>query len=86
MTAACDLLGHSRQAFYKKKTDDAEQLAREIRILDAVREIREIDPGIGGVKLWLMLGVMFNTGWMPGRDKFLSILYHSNERSLQINP
>jgi len=49
-------------------------LAREIRILDAVREIREIDPGIGGVKLWLMLGVMFNTGWMPGRDKFMNLL------------
>ena len=74
MTAACDLLGHSRQAFYKKKTDEAEQLAREIRILDAVREIREIDPGIGGVKLWLMLSVMFNTGWMPGRDKFMNLL------------
>ena len=74
MTAACDLLGHSRQAFYKKKTDEAEQLAREIRILDAVREIREIDPGIGGVKLWLMLCVMFNTGWMPGRDKFMNLL------------
>ena len=26
--AACELLGHSRQAFYKKKTDDAEKLAR----------------------------------------------------------
>ena len=49
-------------------------MAREIRILDAVREIREIDPGIGGVKLWLMLCVMFNTGWMPGRDKFMNLL------------
>ena len=74
VTAACDLLGRSRQAFYKKKTDEAEQLAREIRILDAVHEIREIDPGIGGVKLWLMLCVMFNTGWMPGRDKFMNLL------------
>ncbi len=74
MTAACDLLGHSRQAFYKKKTDETELLAREVRILDAVREIREIDPGIGGVKLWLMLSVMFNTGRIPGRDKFLSLL------------
>ncbi len=74
MTAACDLLGRSRQAFYKKKTDEAEQLAREIRILDAVREIREIDPGIGGVKLWLMIRVIFNTGWMPGRDKFMNLL------------
>ena len=74
MRAACDLLGHSRQAFYKKRTDGAEQLAREVRILDAVREIRGIDPGIGGVKLWLMLSVMFNTGWMPGRDKFMNML------------
>ena len=74
MTAACDLLGHSRQAYYKKKTDEVERLAREIRILDAVREIREIDPGIGGIKLWLMLCMMFNTGWVPGRDKFMNIL------------
>jgi len=74
VTAACDLLGHSRQAFYKKKTDEAEQLAREVRILDAVREIRETDPGIGGVKLWLMLSVMFKTGWVPGRDKFMNLL------------
>ena len=39
-----------------------------------MREIREIDPGIGGVKLWLMLCAMFNTGWMPGRDKFMNLL------------
>ena len=74
MTAACGLLGRSRQAFYKKKTDEAGQLAREVRILDAVREIRETDPGIGGVKLWLMLSVMFKTGWVPGRDKFMNLL------------
>ena len=74
ITAACELLGRSRQAFYKKKTDDAEKLAREIHILDAVQEIRGFDPGIGGVKLWKMLCVMFNTGWMPGRDAFLNLL------------
>ena len=74
MRAACDLLGHSGQAFYKKKTDGAEQLARERRILDAVREIREIDPGIGGVKLWLMLCAMFGTCRMPGRDRFMNLL------------
>ena len=72
--AACELLGRSRQAYYKKKTDEAEKLAREVRIVDAVREIRGMDPGIGGVKLWLMLCVMFNTGWMPGRDAFLNLL------------
>ena len=72
--AACELLGHSRQAFYKKKTDGVERLATEIRILDAVREIREIDPGIGGVKLWLMLSSMFDNRQMPGRDAFLDML------------
>jgi len=51
-------------------------LAHEIRILDAVHEIRGFDPGIGGVKLWTMLCVMFNTGWMPGRDAFLNLLRH----------
>ena len=74
MTAACDLLGHSRQAYYKKKTDESERLSRELRILASVREIRGMDPGIGGIKLWYMLGRMFNTGWMPGRDSFLCIL------------
>jgi len=33
-----------------------------------------MDPGIGGVKLWLMLCAMFDTGWMPGRDAFLNLL------------
>ena len=68
------MLGHSRQAFYKKKTDGADRLARELKILDTVREIREMDPGIGGVKLWLMLSSMYSHGWMPGRDAFLNLL------------
>ena len=68
------MLGHSRQAFYKKKTDGVEKLTTERKILDTVREIREIDPGIGGVKLWLMLSTMFESGRIPGRDAFLSLL------------
>ena len=50
-------------------------MSREIRMLDVVHEIREQDPGIGGIKLWLMIGKMFKTGWMPGRDSFLSMLH-----------
>ena len=49
-------------------------MARELRILDAVRDIRTQDPGIDGVKLWLILSELFSTGWMPGRDSFLQIL------------
>ena len=41
VTAACDLLGRSRQAYYKRKTDGEERLAREMRIVKAVREIHE---------------------------------------------
>ena len=54
--------------------DGEDKLAREIRILDAVREIRQQDLGIGGVKLWLMLSDMFSAGWMPGRDAFMNLL------------
>jgi hypothetical protein len=68
------LLGRSRQAFYKKKTDGVEKLTTERKILDTVHEIREIDPGIGGVKLWLMLSTMFGSGRMLGRDAFLGLL------------
>ena len=39
-----------------------------------MREIREMAPGIGGVKLWLMLSSMYSYGWMPGRDAFLGLL------------
>ena len=68
------MLGRSRQAFYKKKTDGVEKLTTERKILDTVHEIREIDPGIGGVKLWLMLSTMFGSGRMLGRDAFLGLL------------
>jgi len=47
---------------------------RVIRIVDAVKEIRTLDPGIGYYKLWLMIKRMFLSGWVPGRDAFLHLL------------
>ncbi|MCQ2094669.1 MAG: hypothetical protein MJY81_06730 [Bacteroidaceae bacterium] len=44
------------------------------RIIDAVEEIRKMDPGIGYYKLWLMLRRMFQRDWVPGRDAFLHIM------------
>ena len=44
------------------------------RIIDAVRQIREMDPGIGYLKLWLMMKRMFLSDWVPGRDAFLGLL------------
>ena len=44
------------------------------RVIDAVRQIREMDPGIGYLKLWLMTKRMFQRDWVPGRDAFLGLL------------
>ena len=46
--------------------------------MDTVREIRGMDPGIGGIKLWLILCDMFDADWMPGRDAFLNLLRSRN--------
>ena len=45
-----------------------------MRIVDAVRQIRQMDPGIGYYKLWLMVKRMFQCDWVPGRDAFLGLL------------
>lgn len=71
---ACSLFGHCRQAYYQQKRDGREELRRESRMLSAIGEIRNIDPGIGGYKLWLMLCEVFGKEWMPGRDKFMAFL------------
>ena len=68
------LFGHCRQAFYQSKADIGKEVEHERKVLDAVREIREEDPGIGGFKLWLMLIAMFGRDFMPGRDRFFVLL------------
>ena len=68
------LFGHCRQAFYQSKADIEKEVEHERKVLDAVREIREEDPGIGGFKLWLMLIAMFGRDFMPGRDRFFVLL------------
>lgn len=70
----CRLFGHCRQAFYQSKADIEAQVKRDGILLDAVREIRNEDPGIGGYKLWLMLTVLFGEKFMPGRDSFYRLL------------
>ena len=71
---ACRLFGHCRQAYYQSRADIETRLKRERLILDAVREIRVEDPGIGGYKLWIMLTVLFGSGFVPGRDSFYALL------------
>ena len=52
------------------------------RIIDAVRQIRQMDPGIGYYKLWLMMKRMFGCDRVPGRDAFLKLLrdFHLMQR------
>ena len=68
------LFGHCRQAFYQSKADIETEVEHEKKIVEAVREIRGEDPGIGCYKLWLMLIALFGRDFMPGRDRFFTIL------------
>ena len=68
------LFGHCRQAFYQSKADFEEEKEHERKVIEAVKEIREEDPGIGGYKLWLMLIAMFGRSFVPGRDRFFVLL------------
>ena len=68
------LFGHCRQAFYQSKADIETEVEHERKVIEAVREIREEDPGIGGYKLWLMIISMFGRDFVPGRDRFFVIL------------
>ena len=70
----CRLFGHCRQAFYQSKADIESEAARERKTIEAVTEIRGEDPGIGGYKLWLMLIDLFGRDFVPGRDRFFTLL------------
>ena len=68
------LFGHCRQAFYQSKADIETEIEHEQKVIDAVKDIRGEDPGIGGYKLWLMFIEMFGRGFVPGRDRFFVLL------------
>lgn len=70
----CRLFGHCRQAFYQSKVDIQNEVARERRIVNSVKDIREEDPGIGSYKLWLMLIDMYGRNYVMGRDSFYAVL------------
>lgn len=71
---ACALFGKTRQGYDKVHKVQVDRAYREKKVLNSVNEIRDIDPGIGGYKLWLMAHDMFDEEWVPGRDSFYAIL------------
>lgn len=72
----CGLFGKSKQAYYKH---DADRYMRRVAMEElAVRymaEVRRKDPGIGGLKIWIMYMKEFGSESAIGRDRFCEIFY-----------
>ena len=69
------LLGVSKQAFYK--FDEARAQFKSMLISNALKfilEVRSIDPGIGGIKIWHMYEQEQGLVYHIGRDKFEDII------------
>ena len=69
----------TKQAFYK--FDEAKALAKNILVANALKfilEVRAIDPGIGGVKLWHMYEQEQGLIYHIGRDRFEDIIHEYN--------
>lgn len=70
----CRLFGVSKQAYYKHVDHAFARLAHERFLIEYVRTVRQLAPGIGGEKLWLMYTAYFGSNNSLGRDSFLSVL------------
>ncbi len=71
----CRLLGVSKQAYYKRSEERVLlRVAQEELALDFIREVRLLDPGIGGEKLWYMYRMRFKDNHPMGRDRFASVI------------
>lgn len=70
----CGLFGKSKQAYYKHDRDaDLRRLSQEEFASQFIRDVRGKDPGIGGVKIWIMYCNEFGVSDRIGRDRFLDI-------------
>ena len=75
MKEICALFGASKQAYYKHD-DEAlmHRLMQEQIVAEFVREVRQLDPCIGGKKLFLMYQREFSSEHKLGRDAFERII------------
>lgn len=71
----CRLLGVSKQAYFQRDEDVVlRKAAQEEFALSYIRDVREKDPGIGGVKLWYMYKRDFEGNAPMGRDRFEDLI------------
>jgi putative transposase len=79
VTDLCTLFGVSKQAYYQYDENAAlAKYAREAFALQFIHQIRELDPGIGGMKLWYMYHKKFGCDSPIGRDRFCDIIDRHN--------
>ncbi len=65
----------TKQAYYQYDEDAAlAKAAREDFALQYIREVRRVDPGMGGTKLWHMYRKEFQCDSPVGRDRFCRIV------------
>jgi transposase InsO family protein len=65
----------TKQAYYKyDERPVLLKVAQEEFVLQYIRDVREKDPGIGGMKLWHMYQKAFGVNQPVGRDRFEDIV------------
>lgn len=70
----CGLFGKSKQAYYKHDADAyMRRVAMEELAVRYIEEVRRKDPGIGGLKIWIMYIREFGSESAIGRDRFCEI-------------
>lgn len=70
------MFGVSKQAYHKQNGESAaRKAAQEAFALEFIHEIRKLDPGIGGMKLWYMYKREFPDIERVGRDRFEDIIH-----------
>ena len=80
MGLLCRLFGKSWQAYYQHKDTLVKEHMREEVVLQYIKEVRELDHGIGGEKLQIMYQKQFGKDYkyMVGRDKMEEIIARNN--------
>lgn len=72
----------SKQAYFKRDEDAVlNKIVQEKFVVNYVKKVREIDRGIGGLKLWHMYKRDFKDEATIGRDRFEDII---NEYNLKV--
>lgn len=70
----CGLFGKSKQAYYKHDADTyMRRVTMEELAVRYIEEVRKKDPGIGGLKIWIMYMKEFGSESAIGRDRFCEI-------------